>query len=126
MDESTLSMQGGDSRPEPPEPSSWGPFRLIEKVGQGAFGEVYRAWDPALEREVALKLLLPKGFDPEAEARTILQEARVIARVRHPNIVPVYGVDRHDGRVGFWSEFVRGKTLSKLLQNQGPFGSREA
>jgi len=111
----------------PPEGSAfWGPFRLIEKVGQGSFGEVYRAWDSTLEREVALKLLLPKGLDPDAEARTLLQEARLIARVRHPNIVPVYGVDRHDGRVGFWSEFVRGKTLSKLLQSHGPFGSREA
>jgi serine/threonine protein kinase/Tfp pilus assembly protein PilF len=110
----------------PDAPTFWGPFRLIEKVGQGAFGEVYRAWDPTLEREVALKLLLPRGLDPEAETRTILQEARLIARVRHPNIVPVYGVDQHDGRVGFWSEFVRGKTLSMLLQSQGPFGSREA
>jgi eukaryotic-like serine/threonine-protein kinase len=126
MDESTLSMQGGGFRPAAPEPTSWGPFRLIEKVGQGAFGQVYRAWDSTLEREVALKLLLPRGLNPDEEAKVVLREARLMARVRHPNVVPVYGVDRHEGRVGFWSDFVRGKTLSALLADQGPFGYREA
>ncbi len=119
-------MEGGDSRPTARAPTHWGPFRLIEKVGQGGFGQVYRAWDSTLEREVALKLLLPCGLDPDAEAKAVLREARLMARVRHPNVVPVYGVDRHDGRVGFWSDFVRGKTLSALLAGQGPFGYREA
>src|SRR5712691_6407415 len=126
MDELTLSMEEGEPRPTPSEPRYWGPLRLIEKVGQGAFGQVYRAWDSALEREVALKLLLPRGLDEDAEAKAILREARLIARVRHPNVVSVYGVDRHDGRVGFWSDFVRGKTLSAVLAEQGPFGYREA
>lgn len=118
-------MEGGDSRPAR-APSHWGPFRLIEGVGQGGFGQVYRAWDSTLEREVALKLLLPRGLDPDEEAKAVLREARLMARVRHPNVVTVYGVDRHDGRVGFWSDFVRGKTLSALLAEQGPFGYREA
>jgi len=119
-------MQGGDSRPTGSEPFAWGPFRLIEKVGQGGFGQVYRAWDSTLQREVALKLLLPRGLNQDEEAKAVLREARLLARVRHPNVVPVYGVDRHDGRVGFWSDFVRGKTLSALLADQGPFGYREA
>jgi len=89
---------------------------LVEKVGQGAFGEVYRAWDSTLQREVALKLLLKRSGD-DSDSRAILREARSLARVRHPNVVPVYGVDRHDGRVGFWSDFVKGKTLSALLGN---------
>src|SRR6266568_3254967 len=126
MDEPTITMEGGDSRPDAGAPTYWGPFRLIEKVGQGGFGQVYRAWDSTLEREVALKLLLPRELDPDEDAKSVLREARLMARVRHPNVVPVYGVDRHDGRVGFWSEFVRGKTLSTLLRSQGPFGSREA
>src|SRR5260370_8916619 len=125
MDESTLTMEGGDSRPAR-APSHWGPFRLIEKVGQGGFGQVYRAWDSTLEREVALKLLLPKGVNPDEDAKAVLREARLMARVRHPNVVPVYGVDRYDGRVGFWSDFVLGKTLSAQLADQGPFGYREA
>ncbi len=49
-----------------------------------------------------------------------------MARVRHPNVVPIYGVDQHEGRVGFWSDFVQGQTLSDLLATQGPLGPREA
>jgi tetratricopeptide (TPR) repeat protein len=95
-------------------------------VGYGGFGEVYRAWDPRLQREVALKLLLPGVAGGEAEYEAMLREARALAAVRHPNIVPVYGIDRHDGRVGFWTDFVHGKTLSVLVDEQGTFGAREA
>src|SRR5579863_8039069 len=79
-----------------PPASAWGEFRLLARVGQGGFGEVYRAWDPHLQREVALKLLLPGAVTGEAEYEAMLREARALASVRHPNIVPVYGIDRHD------------------------------
>jgi serine/threonine protein kinase len=108
MDDPTVSMSSFDSRGEDPsarEPlGNWGPFQLRQRVGAGAFGEVYRAWDPTLEREVALKLLLP-AVAAGAAYKAILQEARLMARVKHPNLVSVHGVDRHDGRVGFWSDF---------------------
>jgi eukaryotic-like serine/threonine-protein kinase len=104
----------------------WGSFTLLARVGHGGFGEVYRAWDPHLQREVALKLLLPGEVSGEAEYEAMLREARALASVRHPNIVPVYGIDRHDGRVGFWTDFVRGKTLAELVREQGTFGAREA
>ncbi len=106
--------------------ATWGSFSLMGRVGFGGFGEVYRAWDPHLQREVALKLLLPGVATGEAEYEAMLGEARALASVRHPNIVPVYGIDRHDGRVGFWTDFVRGKTLSVLVGEQGTFGAREA
>ena len=125
MDE-TLSLGEEAKHPVGNTPENWGPFRLVQKVGQGSFGEVYRAFDTTLEREVALKLLLPQGVDEEDRFKTLLREARAIARVRHQNVVPVYGVDKHDGRVGFWSDFVSGKTLSALLAAQGPFGPVEA
>lgn len=102
--------------------AAWGPFRLTEKIGQGAFGEVYRARDTKLDRDVALKLLYPQD---ESDYERMLKEARSHASVRHPNIVPIYGADRFEGRVGFWSEFVHGKTLSALLAAQGAFGPRE-
>jgi tetratricopeptide (TPR) repeat protein len=112
---------------EAPAPTTaWGGFNLLSRVGHGGFGEVYRAWDPHLQREVALKLLLPGAVAGDAEYETMLREARALASVRHPNIVPVYGIDRHDGRVGFWTDFVRGKTLSALVREQGTFGAREA
>jgi serine/threonine protein kinase len=95
------------------------------EVGQGAFGDVYRAFDTKLQREVALKLLRPRGDSDHVAAATLLREARAMARVRHPNIVPIYGVDTHEGRAGFWSDFVRGQTLSGLLAAHGPFSPRE-
>ncbi len=111
--------------PAPAEPRQWGDFQLLQRLGQGAFGEVWRAWDPVLEREVALKLLLPRGLHPEQELATVVAEARAMARVRHSNIVPVYGVDRREGRVGFWSDFVRGRTLSQRVRGDGVLTARE-
>jgi serine/threonine-protein kinase len=104
----------------------WGPFQLLQRLGQGAFGEVYRAWDPVLEREVALKLLLPRGLNLDQQLAEVVAEARAMARVRHPNIVSVYGVDRHDARVGFWSDFVRGRNLSRIIESSGPMAAAEA
>lgn len=122
----TASMTAEQRQQTPSIVGTWGSLRLIQRVGQGSFGEVYRAFDTTLEREVALKLLLPRGQDKETEAKALLREARALAKVRHPNVVPVYGVDSHDGRVGFWSDFVHGKTLSALLSGEGPFSAREA
>ena len=121
-----LNHEDPGSAEMPPVTEAWGSFRLLARVGHGSFGEVYRAWDPDLEREVAVKLLLPGSVEHEEDYRAILREARALAAVQHPNIVHVYGIDRHDGRVGYWTDFVRGKTLSFLLSAQGPFGYREA
>lgn len=125
MDEFTGPMRADYGHTAVTIAGSWGPFNLIQKVGEGSFGQVYRAFDTQLEREVALKLLLPRGLAEENEVEALLREARAIARVRHNNVVSVYGVDRHHGRVGFWSDFVQGKTLSTLLAAQGPFGPVE-
>ena len=125
MDE-TLTIFEGDPHYGKYALKAWGPFQLLENVGQGGFGEVYRAFDTVLQREVALKLLLPRVSGQAAQEREILREARLLAKVRHPNVVSVYGVDTHEGRVGFWSDFVRGRTLTSVLSMQGPFGPREA
>jgi tRNA A-37 threonylcarbamoyl transferase component Bud32 len=105
---------GGVSSPGTP-PSShlgvWGHLLLIQKIGEGSFGEVFHAHDTWLDHPVALKLL-----KPEAESRVppaqLLHEARKLARVRHANVVTVHGADRHNGRVGFWMDFVEGETLA--------------
>jgi tetratricopeptide (TPR) repeat protein len=112
--------------PAPDALDRWGPFEHLQRVGRGSFGEVYRAFDPTLQRHVALKLLLPSGLNRDEEVGALLREARAIARVRHPNVVPIYGVDRHDGRLGFWSDFVTGQTLADLVALQGAMGPREA
>ena len=125
VDESQLATKASGGSSAAAELDRWGPFERLHRVGRGSFGEVYRAFDTTLQRNVALKLLLPSGLNPDAEAGSLLREARAIARVRHPNVVPIYGVDRHEGRVGFWSDFVQGKTLADLLTEQGPLGPRE-
>ncbi len=116
----------GPKSSEVPGLSHWGPFELRERVGQGAFGEVYRAWDPKLQREVALKLLQERPGRATNSYDSVLREARLTAKVRHPNVVSVHGVEVHEGRVGFWTDFVQGKTLSTVLETDGVFGAREA
>jgi TolB-like protein/Tfp pilus assembly protein PilF len=123
-----------------PAIGSWAHLALIERLGRGTFGEVYRAWDRHLERAVALKLLHGLPASPEAPSLSrdtseatddphvaaILREARLLARVRHANVVHVYGVAVHEGRVGLWMELIRGETLEQLLVRNGPFNAREA
>ena len=99
---------------------TWGPLRILERVGRGTFGDVYRAWDSRLDREVALKILRREEQD-DGQASTVIQEGRLLARVRHPNIVTVYGAERVGGHVGVWMEFVHGRTLEEELRDDGPF-----
>ncbi len=116
-------------RPSPsaaPAIGSWGHLALLERLGGGTFGEVYRAWDRQLERDVALKLLRGEASADDPLASRIAAEGRMLARVRHPNVITVHGAAVNDGRVGLWMELVRGATLEQLLQQRGPFGAREA
>lgn len=88
----------------------WGPLEIHARLGEGSYGEVYRAWDPWLRREVALKLM--RG---EVRSGDMLDEARRLAQVRQRNVLSVFGCAIHDGRAGMWSELVEGATLSGPL-----------
>ncbi len=105
---------------------TWGHLTIVEKVGEGVFGVVYRARDAKLQSEVALKLLWPVGPSAPLNPSRALQEARHLARIRHGNVVRVHGADLIGGRVGLWMEFVKGRTLADLLGTHGPFSAREA
>jgi serine/threonine protein kinase len=94
----------------------WGHLRLFELVGRGAFGQVYRAWDTRLDREVALKLLPAARPSERHPASSIIHEGRLLARVRHTNVVTIYGAEQIGDQVGLWMEFVRGQTLEQLLK----------
>ena len=109
-----------------PAIGSWAHLRLIERLGGGTFGDVYRAWDEHLEREVALKLLRAETPGEDLQTSRIANEGRLLARIRHANVVCVHGVAVHDERVGLWMELVRGATLEQQLVAQGPFSAREA
>jgi serine/threonine-protein kinase len=107
--------------PSSPVPSAWGRLEIRREIGRGGFGTVYLAWDPLLERHIALKVL--RAHDRSAP---VVQEGRLLARVRHPGVVTVYGVDEHDGSVGLWMELVEGLTLKQILAARGAFDAREA
>src|SRR4051812_1723247 len=110
-----------------PAIGSWAHLTLLERLGGGTFGEVYRAWDRHLEREVALKLLKDlQDATEDPQTSRIAREGRLLARVRHPNVITVYGVAVHDRRVGLWMELLRGQTLEQLLGTRGPLSAREA
>lgn len=112
-----------------PAGTTWGSLRLLERIGQGTFGDVYRAWDPRLEREVALKLLRsdPARSPVGAAAleAAVVHEARLLARVRHPGVATIFGADHIDGRTGLWMELVRGRTLEDEVARQGPLSPGE-
>ena len=104
----------------------WGHLRVLEPIGRGAFGEVYRAWDTRLDREVALKLLPAGSPGAGSRATSIIEEGRLLARVRHPNVVTIYGAERIEDRIGLWMEFVKGRTLAQAVEEDGVFTATKA
>ena len=103
--------------------ASWGPLKILSEIGRGSFGQVVKAWEPRLQREVALKLL--DGV-PATSEEAVVAEARLLAQIRHDNVVTVYGADCYDGRVGFWMEYIEGRTLWQMYNQYGAFGPQEA
>jgi Tol biopolymer transport system component len=102
-----------------------GPYEIVSPIGAGGMGEVYRARDPRLEREVAIKVL-PEHFadDPDSLSR-FQAEAKAIAALSHPNIVSIYDTGQVDDRLFVVTELLEGETMRMRLR-QGPFGMRKA
>ncbi len=104
----------GSFRSEAPVPEvtrKWGRYRVADLLGEGGMGKVFRAFDPRLERWVALKFL--HTDDPEM-VRRFLQEARVQASVQHDNICPIYEVGEVEGRPYIAMQLIKGTSLSRL------------
>ena len=122
---STPTTRGADASADPQWAAQWGHLEIRRTIGDGSFGTVYVAYDKGLGVEVALKLLSRSAERPGAAAE-VLREARLLARVRHPNVVTIYGVDDALDPVGLWMELIKGRTLEDLLDAQGCFGAHEA
>jgi len=106
--------RSGDASAPFTMPARLGRYIVVEQVGAGGMGRVLRVYDPKLRREIALKVLTANATDAASSAR-IVREAQAMARLSHPNLVPVYDVEQDDDAVFLAMELVEGDTLRRWL-----------
>src|SRR5262245_45659142 len=104
----------------------WGQLEVFESLGHGSFGDVYRAFDPELQRDVALKLFKSDASPVDTLISKALREAGNLATIRHPNVVTVHGVECKNRRWGMKLEYICGSTLAELVEFQGRLSATEA
>ncbi len=98
---------------------AFGKYELLEELGRGGMGVVYRAWQKDLERCVALKMILASHLASEEQVRRFHTEACTAARLQHPNIVQIFEAGQHEGQHYFAMEYVEGASLAEVLRG-GP------
>ena len=96
-----------------------GHFKIVDKLGEGGMGAVYKARDIHLGRLVAIKVLLPERVSDPERRRRFVQEAKAASALNHPNIITIYDIAQEDGSDFIVMEFVPGKTLAQLVPPQG-------
>src|SRR5262249_49674960 len=115
----------GDPQSKEMADQTLGAYRLINLLGAGGMGEVWRAEDLRLLREVAIKILSDAiANDPEWKAR-FLREARTIAQLNHPNIATIYAIEQEGDKVFIVMELIEGESVTSILA-RGPMEPREA
>jgi eukaryotic-like serine/threonine-protein kinase len=101
-------------------------FNFVRKLGEGRFAEVFLAWEKGLDRPVAVKVLRTSLANQEAPRRRFLREARLSARIQHPNVVAVHRVgELDDGRPYLVMEYIDGQNLQDFLAAAGPLAETE-
>lgn len=96
-----------------------GPYRIIAQLGQGGMATVFKAYHPALDRFVALKAMHPAFLEEPNFLARFQREARLVAQLEHPHIVPIYDFSEHEGRPFLVMKFIDGETLKARL-SRGP------
>ena len=109
-----------------PAQRAFGDYELLEQIGQGGMGMVFRARQQRLDREVALKLLSAGAWAPEPLVDSLRREAQHAAQLQHANIVTVFEMGEHEGLIFYAMQLVRGRSLSQQLDGDGPLSPREA
>lgn len=103
-----------------------GNYQILEEIGRGGMAVVYRAYQPSLNRDVAIKVLPPQlSFDQQFVER-FQREAKAAARLRHPNIVVIHDVGHYDGIYYIVMEYLEGRTLKQLIEQEGPLSTERA
>jgi len=102
-----------------------GPYTVISRLGAGGMGEVYRARDPKLRRDVAIKILPSSLMADPDRVRRLEREARLLAALNHPNIATIYGLEDSQGTPALVMELIEGPTLAERLA-RGPIALGEA
>src|SRR6478672_7626712 len=94
-------------------------YRIVEAIGAGGMGAVYKAYDNKLPRVVALKLLPSEYVSQDDRRRRFFQEARAASALNHPHILTVYEVGEDDGRPYIAMEYIEGDTIRKKIESRG-------
>ncbi|MDE0736186.1 MAG: serine/threonine protein kinase [Pirellulaceae bacterium] len=131
--ETVNHMEASTLQPGPPQSvisleelgSDFGDYELLEELGRGGMGVVYRAHQKSLNREVAIKMLLAGTLADEQAIERFYVEAQAVGQLRHPNIVRVFEVSKHRGHHFFSMEYIHGQSLDELAHNR-PLAAREA
>jgi serine/threonine protein kinase len=124
-----ISAAAPQLAPAHQQPERIGDFDIIETLGRGAMGIVYKAHDRQLDRVVALKVIRPSFVDPAQrymESARFLMEARAVARLHHPHIVGIYQISEHEGQPYVALQYVDGGNLTEKLRREGPLSPRAA
>ena len=106
-------------------PSYIGRFSIQDILGKGSQGVVYLATDPQLERNVAIKTIKLENPTPNIKQQ-LLKEAKIVAKLQHPNIIPLYEADEHLGKPYLVFEYVDGISLADHLAKEGKLSSKHA
>jgi anion transporter len=123
--EATASLIAEAGPVSPGEPRVFADFELLEEIGRGGMGVIYRARQLGLNRVVAVKTIIAGRLASEEEVRRFELEARSAAKLRHPNIVTIHGVGEHEGQSYFSMEHVEGRSLNEVIQDR-PLSPRKA
>ena len=98
-------------------------YQILELIGKGGMGAVYKAYDPELDRSIAIKILTLRPHQGETASRPqarLMREAQALAKLNHPNVVAVHDVGTYEEGVYIAMEYVKGKTLREWLEEERP------
>src|SRR5262249_8700668 len=111
----TVAAARASSAGGPARGATWARYVVVDALGEGGTGSVWAAYDPELDRKVALKILHDERLG-RADQERLRREARAMARVAHPNVVPVFDVGAHAGRTYYTMELVGGQSIKDWLR----------